>query len=246
MLDGLSSTQERYSVLTQRGFRVYVDEGRDVLHHRLLSEALAEGRATDAPAATVVAGGPASGKSTLIRAMGVPPGFVLVDPDRFKEQLPEYQGLANGEYSDWAALVVHEESSDLVRELFSQCIEARSSLVLDTTGDGPPGAFVTKLEPLKAANYAVRVLYADAGLEVARERNRARSRYVPDEVLTDLHAAVAAGFQEVLAEDWLNEVSVYDTEPAGEPVLIAQKLKGQSLDVLNDTRLKAFTDKAAI
>lgn len=247
VLGEYADTQSRWSLLVE-GTRVY-SEQRSRLHEQWLSEALT-GKPVlrdRAPAVLVLAGGPASGKSTLLAALPVPHPHTRVDPDAFKERIPEYaQLVAHAEPE--AAAVVHEESSDLAAELFRRASAECHDLVVDQVGDGPAGRFVAKLRALVGGGYEIDVAYADVPVEVALDRARRRfrrtGRFVPEPVLRELHAQVARRYPEVVEEPGLRSVLLYDCT-ARTPKLIAETRAGSSpVTVVHERdRLRAFLMK---
>ncbi|HEX8102730.1 MAG TPA: zeta toxin family protein [Solirubrobacteraceae bacterium] len=244
LLDGFASTQDRWSVFL-RGQRFYRPER--ALVHRRVGDGMIEGtEPANDPQALIVAGGPASGKSTLLTRIDLPPGAVHLDADAIKSQIPEYAALvAIGE--PLAAAAVHEESSDLARAILMRVLVERRNLVLDTVGDSAPGVFVEKLERLHAAGYEVRVVYADVEVEAAvrraRERGLQTGRVVAEQTVRMLHQEVAARFPEVEDLPWLAGLQLYATDHL-EPRLIAERSRDGSLSVLDGSRLKAFRQKS--
>lgn len=235
-------TQSRWSALHE-GERFYT-RARHRLHESLLWDAFT-GSPVDQPTATVLAGGPASGKSTLLQSLTVPTPFTLVDPDSFKTRLPEFGALvADGDQR--AASVVHEESSDLAAELLRRAAAARHHVVIDQLGDGPPGRFLTKLRTLLDLGFEVAVAYADVPVDVASERNVERAgrtgRLVAESDLRTLHREVSARFTEVIEVSELRSVALYDCSE--QPPSLVAEYAGGSSRVVNADKLKAFRAKA--
>lgn len=171
-LKGHSSTQARWSVLL--GDTRYYAPERAQLHESILGDFLAGSATAAEPLVLVVAGGPASGKSTLLEELDVPPNAVRLDPDRIKEHLPEYVALGAIKFAG-AASLVHEESSDIARLILDQTLRDKRNVIFDTVGDSEPGKFVGKLEDFSNAGYEIDVVYADVAVELALERAAQRS-----------------------------------------------------------------------
>lgn len=152
------------------GQRFYRDERVRV--HGAISDRLLEGSLpSPEPSALVVAGGPASGKTVLLRTLEVPAAAVHLDADMIKAQLPEYALLLQ------AASLVHEESADVARGVLRRVLAERRNLVLDAVGDSESGKFVAKLDELRAAAYSVSVVYADVDVDIAVRRAAARAAH---------------------------------------------------------------------
>lgn len=245
ILEGYESTQDRWSVLLD-GRRVYRPE-RAALHGQVLERHLSGSVVQEAPTALVIAGGPATGKTTLRATLELPDAPVVLDADELKLDLPEYEELRSAGVSE-AAAIVHEESSDLARLILRRTLAERRSLVLDTVGDSEPGTFVAKLAGLRGGGYGVDLVYAEVPVEMAVSRAAQRGaetgRVVPEVVVRELHREVAARFDEVLALPWLRRLRVYDMA-GDEPRLILERDADTSLTVVHDSgTLEAFRAKA--
>jgi len=85
---------------------------RQTLHDSILSRELAKAGAVDKPVSYMMGGGPASGKSSIIRAgkVKLPKNRVTIDPDDLKKPLPEFGAMKQAGDSS-AAAFVHNESS---------------------------------------------------------------------------------------------------------------------------------------
>jgi predicted ABC-type ATPase len=240
VLEGHLSSQMRWSVIVD-GVRWYRAE-RGNLHRTITRELLAGTTKRNHPRALVLAGGPASGKSSILASIAVPPKAVHLDPDAIKARLPEYQELQRrGDVQ--AAYVTHEESSDIARTVRAEVVKRRRHLILDTVGDSEPGKFADKLIELHDDGFRVDVVYVDVDVEEAVRRAAARTRVVPEKVIRALHREVAARFTEVLALDWLTSVRVFATDD-GAARLIAERAAHGSLVVHDTARLELFQQKA--
>lgn len=245
LLGGATTTRDLHSIVLSTGRRTYRGP-RQALHAAIVARAIEGATVRHPPTALFLAGGPASGKSALVDALDLPTGVVRIDPDRIKATLPEYQALVASRDPS-AAVIAHEESSDIAAALLASCFAQRLSVVVDGTGDAEEGKFVNKLRRALAHGYEVSVAYADVPVEAALARQRKRAertgRAVPEDVLRATYAAVAARSDEVLALDGLRRVALYDTsvKPA---TLYAEKLGDAPLNVSDADRLEAFRAKA--
>lgn len=167
------------------------------------------------PDALFMAGGPASGKSTVLEHNpGLKPTHsVEIDCDSLKLDLPEYQQLrvAGDRY---AASAVHTESGDIAARLAHEASDLRLNVVIDGTGNSERGAFTRDLSKKRDRGYDISVIYAttstDKAVRRAVERAEATGRFVPVPAVRDQHAKVSANFQDVANLDWLVSLDVYD------------------------------------
>jgi len=170
------------------------------------------GRTSGRPVALFLAGGPLSGKSTVVQQLAdepesiVPKDAVLVDPRNIRDALPEWGPLYEAR-DPGGAEAVQREAGHVARGLVQAGVAASRDLVIDGLGAGEPGRFVARLAALNDAGYDVRVLLVDAPTETALQRNDERAertglRLEPTRLRT-LHAQVSQRFQEWRELPWL-------------------------------------------
>lgn len=109
--------------------------------------------------AVIVLGAPASGKSTIGKPY-VDDGYLELDPDLAKAELPEY---ANG----LGASKVHEESSAITRDVMAEALKNGDNLFWPRVNS--PEKIVQSVKDLKALGYKVKVEMLDADLELAQK-----------------------------------------------------------------------------
>ena len=113
------------------------------------------------PLVVLMGGGGASGKGGVLKMLqesGEIPksGFVHIDPDGIKEVLPEYELILN--QKDFrAAMVVHEESSDIANEIIKLSVSGRKNLIVDKTMGNQKKA-IQQIEYFKANGYRVELV----------------------------------------------------------------------------------------
>jgi HK97 family phage portal protein len=199
------------------------------------------------PRALFMAGGPASGKTSALRAdpSVVPPAAVTINPDDVKEQLPEYQDMVKAR-DKYAATGVHEESSAIAKRQQTEAIDLGFNLIVDGTGDSGPGKFVGKLKAADKAGYDVNAVYVTAPTDVAVVRAMDRAfksgRWVPEPEIRSQHKNVSANFKDVSNLKFIKSINVYDNGGAT-PVRIASG-SGGNVDVKNDALYASFLMKA--
>ncbi|HET6402708.1 MAG TPA: zeta toxin family protein [Candidatus Kapabacteria bacterium] len=131
--------------------------------------------------AILLMGGPASGKSTIRKAIPDLQTFIVLDSDDVKEKLPEYHDLIEQGNTD-ASAIVHEESSYITRELRDYAVDNRYNILFDGVGSNIR-SYSALVKTLLEGGYRVRIIMVDAGLEIALMRSRMRKRRVPFSVL---------------------------------------------------------------
>lgn len=230
------------------------DEQKDVIR-----QAASDQRGGENPEALFMGGGSASGKSSALAQAPelVPHAAVHIDPDAFKEQLPEYQQMV-GQGERYAAAGVHEESADLAKRVQSEARDLGLNMLIDGTGDSKaakrdeqgnvtePGKFAKKLIDANDAGYNVKSLYVTVPTNTAVVRSVRRAqetgRFVPVPEVRNQHRNVSANFPEIAALPFVKDMKVFDTSGnAPEQIYHGAGGQGQADD---PEAHKAFLDKA--
>lgn len=221
---------------------------REELHKQIIDKFL-EGKtpATGTPQLTMMGGGPASGKSTMIKE-----GFVKdpdtssdtikIDPDAIKAVLPEYKSMVEaGDKS--ASGFVHEESSALAKRLYSVALSEGINVTYDGTGDGSTKSVMKKVNAAKAQGYEIVGEYATCDIDEAIRRADARGkqtgRYVNHDYLKACHAKVTDIAYECSPQ--FDKINVYDI--SGDIKLIATGGNGKHLTAVDTAGFNSFMSK---
>lgn len=221
---------------------------REELHKQIIDKFL-EGKtpATGTPQLTMMGGGPASGKSTMIKEgfvkdPDISSDTIKIDPDAIKAELPEYKSMVEaGDKS--ASAFVHEESSALAKRLYSVALNEGINVTYDGTGDGSVKSVIKKVNAAKSQGYEIVGEYATCDIDEAIRRADARGkqtgRYVDHGYLKACHAKVTDIAYECSPQ--FDKINVYDT--SGDIKLIATGGKGKHLTAVDTAGFNSFMSK---
>ena len=154
--------------------------------------------ATKGDQAVFMSGGPASGKTSLLRKQfGEATGFAVIDPDRIKSYDPVMEiGVAMGMRE--AAALAHENSSRLSKELYATARDQGLNVLMDGTGANA-GKYINQMQELKGKGYQVTLLAQHVPEEVGVRRAVARAertgRYVPQEFIQHAYEVIPGNFE---------------------------------------------------
>lgn len=224
--------------------------------HAQIAKALLQGADHHPGSARAVflAGGPASGKSTLLKQghVHVPADAVDVNPDIVRSMLPEYKALvAAGDKS--ASAKTHEEASHISKLVANLALSRQHHVVFDTVGNSGPGAFRKKIEAAKEHGHAVSVHYATVSTQEALRRSAARAadpksesfgRHVPEGFLRSAHQAVSERYANDISKIDGVHLQVFDTT-SKRVKRVAEKFPSQAKLKVHHAKLHdAFVAKA--
>ena len=224
-------------------------EERQALHDKIIAEHLRAVSPVENPTATIMGGGTAAGKSSLMRDNNMSfPNTVRVDSDSIKGQLPEFgQMIAAGDKG--AAAYVHEESSGLARDIVAGGLSSGRNTMLDGTGDSSIESLSNKIAGMRADG-ATRVVgeYVTCPTEDAIARADARGdktgRYVYHDFIRNVHASVARVLPEAIKRGLFDEVRLWDTTGGGHvrATLVMEHKDGKTI-IHDKGRWKTFLEK---
>ena len=226
---------------------------RQRMHEEVVADATANVPRSAEPTLYMMGGGPAAGKSSIIRSGDVkhPDKHVLANPDVFKEDIPEYRdGLAARR--ETAAPEAHEESSYLNKRTMRVAAQNGQDVVWDGTGDNSIAKLEEQVKVFREKGYKVQADYVTCDTEVAVKRsqdaanNPKSDRYgrnVPVDAIRETHARVSEIWPEAVARGLFDRSDLYDTTSGGKPVLIAVA-RGTSIEIKDRAAYQRFLDKA--
>jgi HK97 family phage portal protein len=206
---------------------------RQALHSSIISETMAGSKPSEHPTALFLGGGPAAGKSVLLKSKPIDTG-VIINPDDYKPKLPEYHQMIKAGESKGAASFVHEESSGLAKQATRQAQDEHKSYTLDGTGDSSYDKMHSKIAAARAAGHRIVGRYVTVDTNVAYQRAEKRAlksgRHVPESYLRETHASVSGVFRRLIEHGDLDEAELWDNNGAT-PILVASKEAGADLAV---------------
>ncbi len=249
---------QKFSVYfeTARIGREYDTENEAVAEHdRMVAaghdpEKLAYGPSSRQQIYTLMGGGPASGKSSIIDAgmVKLPEHHVAIDADAIKGRLPEYNTMImHGD--DRAANYVHEESSHLGEMISNDSLAAGQNVLLDGTGNNSVESVMKKVAKARAAGCAVKAEYVTCDTEEAVRRavKRAKEtgRKVPEHIIRKTHEGVSKVLPELVKLGAFDNVNLWDTQNKtdGKPTLV-MSAKGKEMIVHRPELWEQFLRKA--
>lgn len=197
---------------------------RAKLHREIYDHFLSEQRVDAAtppegekPYFTILGGRGGSGKSWFKGKVYDADKSIVLDADEIKGMLPEYEG--------WNAAQVHEESSDILKNLLNACRQLGLNVVLDGTLNTSKSA-VEKVRTFKDDGYHIEAHYMHLPRQEAAKRAVSRflgktNRYVPVDVVLS-NRKNEANFDEVRkhADKWSFRDN--NVKQGKEPKLISQ------------------------
>ncbi len=221
---------------------------RQAMHREIISDATTGVPKSEQPTLYMMGGGPAAGKSSIIKTGDVkhPDKHVLANPDELKADIPDYRdGLAAGNLD--AARISHEESSHLNKRVMASARSGSQDVVWDGTGDNSIEKLEAQVRPFRDAGYKVQADYVTCDTETAVKRSKDRGkktgRDVPEDAIRQTHANVSQIWPEAVARGLFDQSDLYDTTAGGKPVKVASA-RGTSLTIHDQAAYDRFLAKA--
>lgn len=229
-------------------------EDRDGLIDEILLQYINQSNAKSRPSKKIsffIGGGSASGKSSFRKSLiEQDPDILVIDSDELKEAIPEYYELARLK-PQFAASIVHKESSSMATKLLYKAVEQKISVMFDGTLKSPE-KYQRFIAMLRDAGFTVTLVIVDVPVKIALERNRARyaelkeqgktARLVPDDTVLQTHARIPGSFDAL--KDLVDEWMILDTRGNKDEV-IAHSKEGK-VQIPNEQLYKEFLNKGSI
>jgi len=231
---------------------------RQRLHDQIVEEWLAGKTAQQSPQIMMLGGGPASGKTSLLKSgkytskalAGDKPNAVVINSDDIKERLLGHIPKKIRSSKEWATYT-HEESSYLSKRIVAAAIERRMNLVVDAVGSNVDGT-VARIATARGAGYRVTGMYVSIPVDTAIARSAERTRrliakgkdgrVVPENVIAESHIGVSTAFSRVVGQ--FDDLVLLDNSQAqGKPARVIARLVRGRLVIENERLYDEFLQK---
>lgn len=220
----LVSTFDRHWI-NGDGVDAVFDKERTALHEKIIEKYLEEGenaicKTNETPTLILLGGRGGSGKSKFDGIVYDSKKYLVIDSDKIKEMLPEYNG--------WNASQVHEESSCIMKKIVQKARNNRMNIVIDGTMSNAE-KYLQYLEDFKGYKTEAHYMFVPPQESVQRAFRRFSNggkyngRYVPAKVLMDMDKN-EENFD--IIKKKVDKWSFYNNYCVGEkekPILIAKK-----------------------
>ena len=134
---------------------------------------------------------PGAGKSTTLTRMGLTATHHTIDPDAHKARHPDYDPKQPELLHAWS-------SKEAEKEFMAACAAGEGLYIVDGTGTNSD-KMVRRIRQAQAMGFTCRLVYVRVSLATALERNAARERTVPEEIVREKALDIATSFEIVSA-----------------------------------------------
>lgn len=243
------STEDRF-LDRSSGKPQWMPERVASVHDPFITSLLSQGVRQDQPIVTFMGGGSGAGKGSLQKKGLIKPreGTVVIDSDKAKLGIPEYNEMLSREDLR-AATVVHEESSFMAARAMAASIESGFDTVLDGTGNSSIEKLSAKVADARArggkrlvAEYVT--IDTDEAIRRATQRAANSGREVPKSVITGTHESVSSIFPQIVDQNLFDELRLWDN--MGDTPELIFEMKDGAAQVINPERFDAFLRKSPL
>jgi len=169
--------------------------------------------------AIFLAGGPGSGKSYVVRRTTGGLGMKIVNSDDIYEKMLKDAGLeATPEdiYSD-EGQEIRGRAKAVTKRMQGNFLEGRLGLIIDGTGKDYD-KIAKQVAGLKGIGYECSMIFVNTSLETAQERNRQRSRTLPEKEVETMWNGVQQNMGKFQRLFGASNMIIVDNNDAGEDV----------------------------
>lgn len=222
---------------------------RQELHQHLIDRMLRDVRPVDTSRhtkhAVITMGIPASGKSDAVRDSLNTSNYAHVDPDKIREQLPEFKEAVDQRAKDGGSIVADETNNVADRALFT-AISKGMNVVLEGVVASPEWYEKQLVPHLKKNGYKVSLLMVhepdvESAIQRAERRGNKTGRFVPETHIRKAHPRLPKNFVN-LAQQVDGLTAYHSGKP---PIKMWSREDGR--EVVHDTEsYEAFLRHAAV
>jgi len=198
----------------------------------------------------MLGGGPANGKSSLIKSgfLPHPENALRIDVDEIKLMLPEYQYML-AKRESLAAPIVHIESANIGHDLRRHALKSGYDIVWDGTANENLEHRMEAALEIKNHGHHCRVDYVTLdmalSLELAELRYQKTGRRVPESVIKEKSRSIAELVPQLIKHQVFDELYLWDTNIHNQPRLILSQKCGK-LEVADQALYNNFKMKAHV
>lgn len=215
-------------------FEVYeeLSAERESLHQEIIQSILSRRRYSRENRIFMLGGAPANGKSSFLNSgvVAYPKDALKIGPDEIKGLIPEYRYMTGIDLPN-AAELVHEESSNIARELRQIAIQEGYDIILDGVANDVLEKRLEDLELLRLNAHTIRMDYItlDTKLSVrlAEERYKKTGRQVPEWYILEKNRMIAKLVPQLIDNNAFDELYLWDTNVENCPRLILTQKNGK-------------------
>lgn len=169
--------------------------------------------------AIFLAGGPGSGKSYVVRKTTGGLGMKIVNSDDIYEKMLKDAGLeATPEdiYSD-EGQEIRVRAKSVTKRMQGNFLDGRLGLIIDGTGKDYD-KIAKQVAGLKGIGYECSMIFVNTSLDTAQERNRKRSRTLPEKEVETMWNGVQQNIGKFQRLFGASSMIIVDNNDAGEDV----------------------------
>jgi len=221
---------------------------REEIHQWIIHEILTRKKYSKSKYIYMLGGAPANGKSTFLKSKSLiyHDTALKIDPDEIKNMLPEYPMMLSMN-EPLAAVLVHEESSWIAKQVRKAAIEKGYDLILDGIANESFDKRKEDIAELKSNGHFIRIDYVSLetslSLRLSEIRFQQTGRKVPDEYVLDKNKMIALLIPQLIENNLFDELYLWDTNQENNPRLILSQKNGK-LDIENEWLYEDFKKKA--
>lgn len=223
---------------------------RERLHRDIIEDILSRKPYSQNRKVYMLGGGPANGKTNLLRSgyLPHPENALKVDVDEIKLMLPEYRYMQARKES-LAAPIVHVESSNIGHDLRTHALQRGFDIVWDGTANESLEHRREAALEFKTYGHHCRVDYVtldmSLSLELAELRYQKTGRRVPESVIKEKSRSIAELVPQLIKHQIFDELFLWDTNIHNQPRLILSQKNGK-LEVADEALYNNFKMKAHV